>query len=67
MEACAVICWKATVALPGTNPSIPEHKNAVFVRYWPLELGCSNGTLSFYGSRSGFEAATLDADETYLP
>ena len=62
-----MICWKATVALPGANPSILEHKNAVFMRYWSSELGCSNSTLSLYGSRSGCEAATLDADETYLP
>ena len=44
-----------------------EHNSGVFLRFWPSELGCNNGTLSFYGSRSGFEAATLDADETYLP
>ena len=62
-----MICWKATVALPGANPSIPEHKNAVFMRVWLLEKGCSNSTLSLYGSCSGYEAAPLDADEAYLP
>ena len=37
MKVCAVICRKATVALPGANPSLPEHKIGVFVLFWPSE------------------------------
>ena len=36
MKVCAVICRKAKVALPGANPSLPEHKIGVFVRFWLL-------------------------------
>ena len=39
-----MICRKATVALPvpntslpGANPSLPEHKNGIFVLFWPSE------------------------------
>ena len=35
MEACAVICRKATVALLDANPFIFEHINGIFVRFWP--------------------------------
>ena len=44
MEACAVICRKATVALSDANllspwcqSSLPEHKIGVFVRFCPPE------------------------------
>ena len=33
LEACAVICRKATVALPDANPYPFEHKIGVFVRF----------------------------------
>ena len=35
MEACAVICRKATVALLDANPFIFEHINDIFVRFCP--------------------------------
>ena len=35
MEACAVICRKATVALLDANPFIFEHINGIFVRFCP--------------------------------
>ena len=63
-----MLCFPMLISsITGANPLPPEHKNGVFMRYCPSELGCSNSTLSFYGSRSGCEAATLDADEGYLP
>ena len=44
MEACAVICGKATLrfpkpisSLPGANPYLCEHKIEVFVRFCPSE------------------------------
>ena len=43
MEACAVICRKATVARPDANPCLFEHKIEVFVsecaifpRFWAV-------------------------------
>ena len=35
MEACAVICGKAAVALPDANPLPSEHKIGIFVRFLP--------------------------------
>ena len=35
LEACAMICRKATVALPDANPFIFEHINDIFVRFCP--------------------------------
>ena len=32
-----MICRKATVALPGANPSLPEHKIGIFVLFWHSE------------------------------
>ena len=55
---CAVICRKATVALPDANPSLPEHKIGIFVLRWPPEppfLGISStklGFLCFFGLRN---------------
>ena len=37
MQACAVICRKATVARPGANPYPFEHKIGIFVLFLPSE------------------------------
>ena len=50
---CAVICRKATVALPGANPSLPEHKIGIFVRFWPSEPPFSGVS----STKSGFLCA----------
>ena len=58
MEACAVICRKATVALLDANPFIFEHINDIFVRFCPsgpLFSGISSTKsrfLCFFGLRA---------------
>ena len=58
MEACAVICRKATVALLDANPFIFEHINDIFVRFCPsgpLFSGISSTKsrfLCFFGLRN---------------
>ena len=57
MEACAVICRNATVALLDANPFIFEHINDIFVRFCPsgpLFSGISSTKsrfLCFFGLR----------------
>ena len=58
MEACAVICRKATVALLDANPFIFEHINGIFVRFWPsgpLFSGISS-------TKSGFLCSFIKLD-----
>ena len=53
-----MICRKATVALPDANPPPPEHKNSIFVLFWPPEAPFSGlsstklGFLCFFGLRN---------------
>ena len=57
LEACAVICRKATLrfsmlisSLPGANSRFPEHKIGVFVLFWPSGPPFSG----FSSTKSGF-------------
>ena len=54
MKACAVICRKAKVALPDANPSLPEHKIEVFVRF----LGLQPSFSGYSSTKSGFLCAS---------